>query len=101
MCLQFEKICTRAYLITKKKYMLRMLLREGGKYALKIKESGTCGVRRDGCELQRLMCERVRHALMEDSSPEEAIESVRKSRAGGGAGGAARGGGGGTAAGGM
>lgn len=78
MCLQFEKICTRAYLITKKKYMLRMLLREGGKYALKIKESGTCGVRRDGCELQRLMCERVRHALMEDSSPEEAIESVRK-----------------------
>ncbi len=77
MVLQFEKICTRAYLITKKKYMLRMWLRQGGKYAMQIKESGTCGVRRDGCNLQRIMCAQVNKALMEDSDPEAAIESVR------------------------
>ncbi len=77
MVLQFEKICTRAYLITKKKYMLRMWLREGGKYKMSIKESGTCGVRRDGCELQRMMCARVNKALMKDSDPAAAIEAVR------------------------
>lgn len=78
MVLQFEKICTRAYLMTKKKYMLKMWLREGGKYKMQIKESGTSGVRRDGCKLQRIMCKRVRAALMEHSSPEEAIEVARE-----------------------
>lgn len=78
MCLQFEKACTRFYSIGKKKYMLRLLLREGGKYTRKDKQSGTCGVRRDGCQLQRMMCSKVLKALLVDTAPEAAIEAARE-----------------------
>lgn len=78
MELQFEKACTRTYLITPKKYMLRKFECAGGKIKRVDKESGTCGVRRDGCKLQRMMCAEIKKALLHTSKPEDAILAARQ-----------------------
>jgi len=77
MCLQYEKAFTRFFLIGKKNYMGRRLLFQGGKYTIKDTSTGTCDVRRDGCKLKRELCVNIRKALLEDASPEKAVNVAR------------------------
>lgn len=76
MELEFEKVCTRSYLMTPKCYGLRQIidLRVGAETY----HSGTSHKRRGGCLLQRNLCANVMDQLLEKGSPENAVLAARE-----------------------
>lgn len=75
MELVFEKISVTSYMLTPKCYGLQMT-EEVNKPTF-TKQSGTSGVRRGGCLLQREMCNRIMHKLLKEKDEVGAIQIAR------------------------